>query len=408
MKSGKSCVRVLSAFAVIAFAAACHAVAATPLIADGSVVLSQRGSRRLCVAYRLTDGPAVVTVDFQTNGVSVGAEHFTNLEGDVNKLVESGEHSLIWNVAKEWPGFAVTDDSLTAVVTAWTEACPPDYLALDLTGVSAAKYYTCAEAVPGGVTNDLYKTEKLLMRKIPAGDTTFRMGAPSYEPGNTNDTEKAHLVTLTKDFWIGVYPFTQRQQQIVFGNINQCTFTNLDDSATRPANGGSNKIFRNNADVNSNPGSGSVLRVIRNVTGLAIDLPTEAQWEFACRAGVGTSLYSGWDLEDLTTSERLAELGWYAGNSNAETHPVGQKKPNAFGLYDMLGNVGELVLDQFTDASYNPATDPVNNGNGHIYKGGSFSEPAGNCRPARRWTGSAIRWSATDPVHGFRCALVIQ
>ena len=383
-------------------------VAAAPQIGQGSVTLSQRGSQRISVTYSLTGGPAVVTVDFQTNGVSVGAARFTSLEGDVNQRVANGEHSLTWNVLEDWPEFKVTDNSLTAVVTAWTDDCPPDYMALDLTGTVGTRYYTCAEAVPGGVTNYLYKTDRLLMRKIPACNKTFRMGSPAADLGHSS-TETPHLVTFTKDFWLGVYPVTQRQQLLAHGNIDQCTFTNEADSATRPANGGSNKIFRNNTSVAGNPNSPSVLRSLRSVTGMNLDLPTEAQWEFACRAGVDAALYSGWDLDGTTTSDRLGELAWYAGNSGGETHPVGRKAPNAFGLYDMLGNVRELVLDQFSDPqSYNPTTDPVvATGNGQIYKGGSFNDPSGSCRTAGRWTGSSISWSSTSPMYGFRCAMNI-
>lgn len=382
-------------------------LSAAPEIEKGSVELVQRGNRRIAVSYTLSGGPAVVTVDFLTNGVSVGAARFRSLEGAVNARVPSGANTLYWNVAADWPEFKVTDNSLTAVVTAWADTCPPDYMALDLTGNGGTNYYVSADAVPGGVKSDIYKTTKLLMRKISAANRTFRMGAPRFEPGYST-THKARMVTLTEDFYIGVYPFTQGQQMLVCGNVDQCTFTGEEDSPLRPANGGSNKIFRNNADVSSNPRSGSVLRAIRTVTGMPVDLPTEAQWEYACHAGVGASLYSGWDLEDLTTSARLGELAWYAGNSGGETHPVGMKEANAFGLYDMLGNVGELVLDQFTDSSHAPLTDPLFNGNGHIYKGGAFDDIASACRPACRWTGSAIGWSKTDPAHGFRCALVIR
>ncbi len=384
------------------------AAAAAPQIEPGSVALSQRGSQRLCVSYRLSGGPAVVTVDFRTNNVSVGAARFTSLTGDVNKRVENGARSLTWNVTEDWPEFKATNNALTAVVTAWTDDCPPDYMALDLTGTEGTRYYTCAAAVPGGVTNDLYKTDRLLMRKIPACNQTFRMGSPAADLGHSS-TETPHLVTFTKDFWLGVYPVTQRQQLLAHGNIDQCTFTNEADSATRPANGGSNKIFRNNTSVTGNPNSPSVLRSLRTVTGVNLDLPTEAQWEFACRAGVDAALYSGWDLDDLTTSARLGELAWYAGNSGGETHPVGLKTPNAFGLYDMLGNVRELVLDQFSDPqSYNPTMDPVvATGNGQIYKGGSFNDPSESCRTAKRWTGGSIGWSATSPMYGFRCAMNI-
>ena len=396
---------------VVAALAMAGVAQAVPTIDAKSVTFEQKGAKRAKITYSLTGAPAIVTVDIRTNGVSIGAAHFTSLAGDVNKLVSiDGTHTLTWNVYEDWPDCKITDESLTAVVTAWSPNYPPDYMTVDLSGAKGTFYYTCAEALPGGVSNDLYKTDKLLMRKIHACNKTFRMGGANNELRNGySSTEKAHLVTLTQDYWIGVYPFTQRQQFLTLGNVNNCTFTDKPDSNLRPANGGSNKIFRNTDNVNASPASGSVLAAVRSVTGLSIDLPTEAQWEFACRAGTETSLYSGQDIEDITKSVWLDKLAWYADNADGETHPVGLKEPNAFGLYDMLGNVGELVLDKYNDPNNDPVTDPLpTGGNGHIYKGGAFCDPASSCRPARRWTGSAIGWSATGADHGFRCALTIK
>lgn len=397
---------------VVAALAMAGVAQAVPTIDANSVTFEQKGAQRAKITYSLTGAPAIVTVDIRTNGVSIGAANFTSLSGDVNKLVTiDGTHTLTWNVYEDWPDCKITDESLTAVVTAWSPSYPPDYMALDLSGAKGTLYYTCAESLPGGVSNALYKTDKLLLRKIHAADKTFRMGAPTTELGTSNWREYPHLVTLTADFWLGVYPITQRQQFLACGNVNQCTCTDAADSALRPANNGSCQIFRGQLDgTNRNkPTSDSVLGKLRTLTGADLDVPTEAQWEFACRAGAGTSLYTGWDVEDATTSARLDEIGWYKGNSNEETHPVGLKKPNAFGLYDMLGNVSNLVLDNYRDGDSNKTwvTDPIFlSGTATLFRGGGFTSVPTGCRAATRsWN---VGWSAQNAIYGLRVASSIK
>lgn len=398
---------------VVAALAMAGVAQAVPTIDAKSVTFEQKGAKRAKITYSLTDAPAIVTVDIRTNGVSIGAANFTSLAGDVNKLVTiDGTHTLTWNVYEDWPDCKITDRSLTAVVTAWSPSYPPDYMAADLSGTKDVSYYVSAEALPGGVSNDLYKTDKLLMRKIHACNKTFRMGAPTKELGNDPWTEQPHIVVLTNDFWIGVYPITQRQRFLACGNLDGCTCTDRPDSPMRPANGGSFKTLYGDAchSYATRPSLNSLLMKMRDVTGLDLDAPTEAQWEFACRAGVGTSLYSGWDIEDVTTSDRLDAIGWYDGNSDGETHPVGLKAPNAFGLFDLQGNVAEVVKDGFADnlPSRNCVNPLVTDGNGQVFKGGSFADTPKKCRISQRWSGSAVAWGAVDPSYGARCAMTIR
>ena len=383
-----------------------------PTIDAGSVTMTQRGQQRARIAYSLSGAPAIVTVDIRTNGVSVGAANLISLSGDVNRLVETdGRHTLTWNVYEDLPGLLITDESLTAVVTAWRPECPPDYLAANLSGTKEIRYYTSAEAVPGGVTNDLYKTEWLLMRKIHACNKTFRMGAPAAEPGVSSYAEDVHFVTLTNDFYIGVYPVTQRRGALVGADLSACTFTNREDSAFRPVNGGCFRSLYGDL-CNSRakrPTLDSLLRKIHDATGLDINAPSEAQWEFACRAGTATSLYTGLDIENTTTSERLGRIAWYAGNAEGETHPVGLKEPNAFGLYDMQGNVCEVVRDRFVDnLDERDGVDPlITDGNGGIlFKGGSFEKSSGQCRISCRVAENG-GWRAASPSYGARCLITL-
>jgi formylglycine-generating enzyme required for sulfatase activity len=118
------------------------------------------------------------------------------------------------------------------------------------------------------------------------------------------------------------------------------------------------------------------------LTGLS--LPTEAQWEYACRAGTGTPYYSG------NTEEDLKSVGWYSGNSEGKVHAVGSKDPNAFGLYDMHGNVWEWCVDVYDAEFYSKREalekDPVYTSGSEfrVFRGGSWSYIAVRCRSACR------------------------
>ena len=205
-------------------------------------------------------------------------------------------------------------------------------------------------------------------------------------PGGASD-ERQHRVTLTQDCFMGIFPVTQRQWELVMGNNpSGCKkagpgapveLVSYDDIC------GVNRLWPGSADV----APGSFLGKLRERTNLAgFDLPTEAQWEYACRAGTLTALNSD---KDLTSSNNvcpnLDEVGWYKGNSGATTHRVGQKRPNAWGLYDMHGNVWEWCRDRY-DSYGDEATDPVGPAKGgkRVARGGGWRDDAKHCRSAVR------------------------
>ena len=388
------------------------------------------------ITYSLSES-AIVTIDVCTNGVvSIGSQNFTTLAGEVNKEVATGNgHKILWFADRDWSGHEIAESDLTVVVKAWTKAVPPDYLVVDLrlshTATSETlRYYADAGAIPGGVTNDLYKTKKLVMRRIPASGVTWRMGSPSGETGRSKDpVEPEHYVSFDKDYYIGVYPVTMGQYEQLCGFLPSRAMSDFDMSivtnkAAHPVGGISYAYNKSDATQtwlrgNSWPGSkewnvsffysNGPIGKLCALSGIKFDIPTEAQWEYACRAGTGTSFGSGKNCtsnKDDNPCVNMDEVGWYCKNTTT-TQPVGLKKPNDWGLYDMHGNVWEWCLDWYGTFSETISSDPVVNPSGaesnsdskRVRKGGGYSSGAMYCR-------SASRSSASDTGnylnHGFR------
>lgn len=413
--------------AILSVGAAWAVFASVPTVVPGSVSCVQdHQSRIVTISYDLAGDPGIVTLDLQTNGVSIGAANFVNITGDVNRKVQPGEGKTItWRPFESWPGHKFTDGSVKAVVTAWATNAPPDYVVIDMSTRSPNDFafYPSAEAVPFGVTNDIYKTSKLVMRRIHATGVIWRMGEILSDAPTTDiqNYDVAHLVTLTDDYYMGIYEVTQKQWNHVKGNWPS-TYTVTADRDVHPVENLPWKTIRGDGDTgNYNwPVNGhsvdpnNFLGKMQHDTGMLFDLPTMAQWEFACRAGTtGTNNVSGVSLD---------ETAWHPGNATTSM-PVGLKLPNVWGLYDMLGNVEELCLDRKgTTIDYNvdgtPIIDPTGptatSGN-RLRKGGGFV--SGNdektmyysywCRPGISRTG----WSPTaaNKCMGFRlwCPAVV-
>jgi formylglycine-generating enzyme required for sulfatase activity/tetratricopeptide (TPR) repeat protein len=212
---------------------------------------------------------------------------------------------------------------------------------------------------------------------VPPG--TFLMGSPSDEK-NRMDNEQQHRVTISKGFFLGKYPVTQAQWEAVMGE-NPSNFKEEDLPV----------------EMVSWEDCQRFIHMFNRMGGLfTYRLPTEAEWEYACRAG-STTAYCFGDKES-----QLGEYAWYDGNSGRNTHFVGKKKPNAWGLYDMHGNVWEWCQDRHGDYPSGPVYDPegLSSGNNHVMRGGSWNDIAGYCRSASR---------SSSPVNcysylGFRLA----
>ncbi len=212
---------------------------------------------------------------------------------------------------------------------------------------------------------DLGNGVKLEMVLIPAGE--FLMGSPDSDKHALPSEKPQHRVRITRPFYLGKYLVTQEQWEAVMGS-NPSHFK-----------GSKNPVEQ----VSWEDCRGFVEKLSAKRGGGKFLLPTEAQWEYACRAG-STTRYCFGDEES-----GLGEYAWYAANSGITTHPVGGKKPNAWGLYDMHGNVWEWCQDWYDEGYYANSTtdDPTgpSGGSFRVLRGGCWNYPAWICRSAFRY-----------------------
>ena len=223
---------------------------------------------------------------------------------------------------------------------------------------------------------------------------TFMMGSPEDENGRDyNETQ--HEVTLTRGYWIGKYEVTQAQYQAVMGT-NPSYFNGADLPVEMVSWDDAKAFCKKLTELERSAG--------RLPEGYEYNLPTEAQWEYACRAGTRSALNSGQNLTDKEECPEMDEVGWYGGNSDFQTHPAGQKQPNAWGLYDMHGNVCEWCLDWYDDYPADAVTDPTgpDAGSYRILRGGANGDDAQDCRSAAR---SHTSPGSNFDFCGFRVAL---
>jgi formylglycine-generating enzyme required for sulfatase activity len=223
----------------------------------------------------------------------------------------------------------------------------------------------------------LVNDTRIELVRIPPG--AFAMGSAAYEEGHAPNEEPVRYVRISKSFYLGRFEITRAQYRAVMENtphgpegddlpVSQITYMEA-------------LAFCQHLSSNANE---------------KIRLPTEAEWEYACRAGSQTRYCSG------STEADLGRVGWYSGNSDGKAHPVGQKQPNALGIYDMHGNVWEYCADFIDDYVTMCSTDPIGRvtPNHGAMRGGGWMHGPNECRAATRLISDDMFGGA-----GFRIAL---
>ncbi len=237
-------------------------------------------------------------------------------------------------------------------------------------------------------------TNSIGMQFVYIKPGSFIMGSPSGKTKRRSADEKQHRVTLTKGFYMQTTEVTQGQWKAVMGN-NPSSFKNCGDNC--PVE-----------QVSWNDTQNFIQKLNRKEGGNNYRLPTEAEWEYTCRAGSTTTYSFG------NSDRRLGSYAWYGSNSGGKTHSVGQKKPNKWGIYDMYGNVDEWCQDWGDNYPPGSATDPVGpkTGSNRVLRGcpwfySSYNNygPTYYCRSASRgWTNPRQR----DSTYGFRLVCLLR
>ncbi len=376
------------------------AVAVTPTVTDMTAKQRYPWNGKVDITYTLTGDVTAglpawnvpflsVTASNRVDGTTYAAAA-SALSGDTGTA--EGAHHVVWDLDAQ--GLEINSDEVTFTV-GYVPISIMRYCVVDLSGGARASSYPVSYLadVPSGGWTDEYKTTKLVLRLIEPG--TFMMGG-SYQ------------VTLTKPFYCGVFEVTHAQYVRVTADSNPSSYLMWpawDVSWTMIRGDSSTYNWPSSANVDSN----SFVGRLQARTGLNFDLPTEAQWEYACRAGTTSKFNNGGDTED-----DLKQLGRYGGNQSdgkgwyedgryGRFTRVGSYQPNAWGLYDMHGNVSEWCLDWFGDLA-NGVTDPQGPsfGTDRVRRGGSWYVEADGCTSSTRWDWYPWYEDGDYNVYGFR------
>ena len=354
-------------------------IAATPQVKNVKAFQQYPWANKVYISYEVegdiaastgsgTTPSPVVTVKDETTGMILCESVDTCLSGDTG--IAAGIHKVVWDIDTQ----GISLNSTNAVFTVMYR--DDVYLVVDLSAGASASSYSVSNlgVVPWGGWTDAHKTTKLVLRRLPAG--TYKM-------------QNISNVTLTQPFYMGVFEVTQKQWELVMGS-NPCSSTSYGTGDSYPVHSVSYDGICSLSD--------SFLRKLRARTGLAFGLPTEAQWEYACRAGTTTTYYWGDSMN--------GDYAWYNANSGGKSHAVGTKAPNFWGLYDMIGNVAEFCSDWSGPLSY--GTDPYgpyySEFGLRVIRGGYWRSSADGCTSSFRYGGAP---SGVYESHGFRLVLTL-
>lgn len=389
--------------------------------------------------------------------------------------VGAGEHRIVWDPAKTAYVARRELPNLTVTLTA-TDVESRKYLIIDMSegavNGKAAKPWpvsysaTVIDTDGDGQWDDEYKRTKMVFRRIEPG--TFTMGSPSTEPDTWNQknkkgTEKQHQVTLTKPFYMGVFEVTAQQFYQIKAWWPNAAYGKSTATGNRPSTNCSYEFLRGSVAQGIDwPATGHAVYEIPSVTafsnfnhmdankislvgwfrrhvadtGLLVDLPTEAMWEYCCRAGsahtfhdgtdlvsgevkdvdpdgsdpaAGTGVYSVARLKKNSLKYDEATTSWTDPKDDGDQYgpgPVGSRAPNAWGLYDMHGSVNEWVLDWVAEEALPDATDPagVTSGTQRGYRGGGYQSYPSDSRAAMR---GAAKTTESNTTFGYRFAIYL-
>ena len=345
----------------------------------------------LAIDYQVGNADEDVASNLVLN-VSVVVDGVTNVAqtvaGETNCV--NGAHRVYWNMAADGLSFADADAEVVVSYARQTSSVvTPLYCVIDLSGGANTNKYQVeyfASEPAGGFNATEYKTTKLVLKRVDAG---------SFIMGEDQSNEK-HRVTLTKPFYMGLFEVTQKQWKLVTGgnpskSVNEVQpVERVSYNAIRGETEGANWPATNSVD------STSFLGKLRDRTKIDFDLPTEAQWEYTCRAK-STTTYGFGDSVD-------GDFVWYKDNSSSKPHEVGTRKPNDWGFYDMHGNVGEWCLDWYGDLTYGENPVGLSSATYRVHRGGTWSAVASQCASYSRWNQYDWHGNYSDGDFGFRLA----
>jgi len=420
------------------FALAAGAAFASATVKDVKVTQNWPWNGKVNIDYTI-EAPAGALVDIDivlrngTRRIDIGwGAH------DASRLYSqtAGTYRVTWDPAKTVGNTAPVWFEFTAEVTVANNN--DMFLVIDLEGDDGAGHYpvTFTDTPPaGGWNTDEYKTTKLVMRRIPAG--TFTMGSPYDEIGRANTdsrgpayakgprTEALHPVTFTNFFYVGIFEMTEKQYCLIEGigggstvavaNYANGVITNgIDILSLRGANSKTQDVFPAYEADSFFGRLNTKFALTGKLANYVFDLPSISQAEYACRAGTTTTYYNGFNSSSLTNDVNLTPLAWYRNATWWRTRTVGGKLPNAFGLYDTLGNANELCLDVVPDGTILwwqegvPLVEPILYDPDHwpwpsVVQGGDEEQIAKECRAACKNSGGSGGRNV-----GFRLALVAR
>lgn len=302
--------------------------------------------KNIIITYETDKAGSVGDVYCSTDGGRTWGAPLKQVCGDVNKQVSAGNHRIVWDVLSEREKLAGANICFKVEVNS-------------------------GRFMVNGVSFEMVRVE----------GGTFRMGATSEQKDEAWDREKpVHSVTLSS-YYIGKTEVTQALWQAVMGsNPSNFKGSNLPVEC----------VSWNDCQ--------KFIQKLNRLTGRNFRLPTEAEWEFACRGGYNSCGYK------YSGSNNLGSVAWYDDNSGGQTHPVATKAPNELGIYDMSGNVWEWCSDWYADYTANSQNNPKgpHGGSGRVRRGGSWFSGARYCRSSNRYNDGP---TGRDGNLGLRLAL---